>query len=573
MRARGIIGVMAAVLSIGLGFPLWLFFAPAQLGGSTNYALIVGQSMEPKLERGDLALVRAAGGYGVGDVVLYENERLGGGVLHRIVAVKGDRFVLKGDNNDFLDGDEPTADRIAGKLWADVPFAGRIFEWTRAPLHAAILVGLAVLLALGGGATATSRRSRRRRAEAPAPSARRVRAGATRPPLALEPVALGLAAALVAFAALGLLSFGRPLTRDVKVDGAWVERGTFSYEAAATPGAVYPSGRATTGEPVFLKLADRLEVAFTYRIETKEPVAVVGTGSLKAVLGDGLGWTRTFTLQAPTRFSGAKTTLRGTIDLKRLHVLAARVETATGATIDSFTLSVEPRVQLEGTIGGRPADGAFAPTPLGFRLDVIRLALDAAGAADTRFARSRSGTGSRVEPATVSLAGFSLSVEAARTLALGGGAAALAALLAVGLVALRRRGGDEPARIEARFGALLVPVAASHGQHTGRLAELGDMESLVAIAQRYDRLILHQRHEGVHYYVVEDDGVVYRYQAREEGAEQELRLAPDTEAATPGRDVVIVYPEQPAEGALIPGGGGRRYGTRRFRRGAGRGDA
>ena len=88
MRARGIIGVMAAVLSIGLGFALWLFFAPAQLGGSTNYSRIVGQSMEPKLVRGDLALVRAAGSYGVGDVVLYESELLGTRVLHRIVAVK-----------------------------------------------------------------------------------------------------------------------------------------------------------------------------------------------------------------------------------------------------------------------------------------------------------------------------------------------------------------------------------------------------------------------------------------------------------------------------------------------------
>ncbi len=564
MKAQRVVGVVAALLSAGLGFALWLFLAPLPLGGSTSYAVIVGQSMEPQLERGDLALVRAAGSYDVGDVVLYDNTRLGADVLHRIVAVKGDRFVLKGDNNNFMDGDEPTADRIRGKLWADVPFAGTAFEWTRTPLNAAILVGAAVLLALGGSATATTRRSRRRRAEAPAPSARRVRAGATRRPLALEPVALGLAVALAVFTALGLLAFGRPTTQNVKVDGAWVERGAFSYAAAATPGAVYPSGRATTGEPVFLKLADRVEFAFAYRIETDEPVAVSGTGSLKAVLGDGLGWTRTVTLQEPARFSDGKTTLRGTLDLKSLQAIAARVKQATGATMDSFTVSVEPRVTLEGTIGGRPVEEqAFAPTPLGFRLDDIRLVLDSAGAEDTSFTRSRPGTGARVEPGSLSLAGFSLRVELARTLALGGGGVVLAALLAVGLVALRRRGDDEPARIETRFGDLLVPVARSHGQHTGRLAELRDMESLVAIAQRYDRLILHQRHEGVHYYVVEDDGVVYRYQAREEGAEQDLRLAPYTEAATAG-GAVVVSPAPAVEGALIPGGGGRRYGVRRF---------
>ena len=82
-----------------------MFFAPAQVGGGTSYAIIVGNSMEPKLHRGDLAVVRKRSTYRAGDVVLYDSRELGSKVLHRIVRVENGRFVLKGDNNSFLDSE------------------------------------------------------------------------------------------------------------------------------------------------------------------------------------------------------------------------------------------------------------------------------------------------------------------------------------------------------------------------------------------------------------------------------------------------------------------------------------
>ena len=62
---------LAALVVAGLA---WWLLAPTQLGGSTGYAVVVGQSMEPEIERGDLVLVRQRGEYGVGDVVLYDNR-------------------------------------------------------------------------------------------------------------------------------------------------------------------------------------------------------------------------------------------------------------------------------------------------------------------------------------------------------------------------------------------------------------------------------------------------------------------------------------------------------------------
>ena len=107
--------------------------------------------MEPDLHRGDLAVVREQSIYRPGDVVLYDSRELGSKVLHRIVRVENGRFVLKGDNNSFLDPERVTEDQIVGSLWTSAPAVGRVSEWLRVPLHSALLVGFVTLIALGGG--------------------------------------------------------------------------------------------------------------------------------------------------------------------------------------------------------------------------------------------------------------------------------------------------------------------------------------------------------------------------------------------------------------------------------------
>src|SRR5207237_543966 len=80
----------------------WLLW-PATLGGSTTYVVTHGISMEPRFSTGDLALLRSAGSYDVGDVIAYPSPTLGTVVMHRIVARDGDAFVPEGDNNSRQD--------------------------------------------------------------------------------------------------------------------------------------------------------------------------------------------------------------------------------------------------------------------------------------------------------------------------------------------------------------------------------------------------------------------------------------------------------------------------------------
>jgi signal peptidase I len=140
--------VFAVVLLLGA----WLLLAPGQLGGATRYAVVEGASMEPGLSKGDLVLVRAGTTPAVGDVVLYRDPTLGVRVLHRVIRVDGDRLVLKGDANDFVDDARPRSTDVVGSYWFAVPRAGAALSWMQAPPHAALLAFLLTLVAFSGGA-------------------------------------------------------------------------------------------------------------------------------------------------------------------------------------------------------------------------------------------------------------------------------------------------------------------------------------------------------------------------------------------------------------------------------------
>jgi hypothetical protein len=104
------------------------------------------------------------------------------------------------------------------------------------------------------------------------------------------------------------------------------------------------------------------------------------------------------------------------------------------------------------------------------------------------------------------------------------GALVAAALLALGLV--REREGDEPAQIASRHGAWLVDVAP-RPRADASILDVTSMEGLVRLAERYERMILHEFFEGAHSYLVEEDGVVYRYRT----------VTPEAAIASPLRSV------------------------------------
>lgn len=138
----------------------WMGLLPQQLGGRMSYVITDGSSMLPRYHTGDLVLVREQPTYHVGEVAAFHNHQLHVIVLHRIVAIRGDRFVFKGDNNNFDTSYEPTRTQIVGAEWLHLPGAGRVVLDLRDPAVAAVLLG--VLWLFSFSPAARSRRQRRR---------------------------------------------------------------------------------------------------------------------------------------------------------------------------------------------------------------------------------------------------------------------------------------------------------------------------------------------------------------------------------------------------------------------------
>ena len=116
-RATGSVLLLAALVL------LWMTAAPATMGGPLSVVTIQGSSMEPTLFSGDLVLLRRAADYQVGEAVAFRSDMAGAVVLHRIVAEEAStgRYVLIGDNNDFLDRYRPLPEEVVGRMVLRIP--------------------------------------------------------------------------------------------------------------------------------------------------------------------------------------------------------------------------------------------------------------------------------------------------------------------------------------------------------------------------------------------------------------------------------------------------------------------
>lgn len=531
------------LVSIGLGLIvlgcLWFFFAPATLGGSSNYVVTDGISMEPRFHTGDLVVVRSQSSYHVGEIVAYHSKMFHTVVLHRIIARDGARYVFKGDNNNFIDFEHPAASQLVGALWLHLPGVGGDLHSLRSPALVAMLLVLGTML-LGGAAFTKRRRRRRRQRRAergttPNPGKHLLR-GSSEHVVGVLAVGLILLLPLVL---LALLAFTRPTTARVPFSVPYQQSGTFSYSADAAPGPAYSDNHAVTGDPLFTHLVKTVDLSFDYLFHAAAKHSLTGKAWLDATVASSSGWHTTLSLGGPTYFRGDHARVTGTLDLAALLALMHTVASAT-AVNGSYTLAVVPHVSTAGSFGQLPVHTTFAPR---IQFSLGELEMQAVVPADgssaggqpaaSPFAPSIAGsaTGRHSQPLLLSLKVVQMSVASARRIALGAIALLVLALLAtVAFVRPRRR--NESAAIMARYGYLIVPVA-----HVGQLPgapviDVADMESLVRIAEHYDRSILHEQTDGGEAFWVTDESGQFRYAVGAPGQAQardgvHVPVAPD----------------------------------------------
>ena len=138
-RRRRIVGALTWLLAIALAAGWFFYLRPASMGGPAGYVIVSGESMEPMMHTGDLAVVHRRGSYKVGDVVAYRipKQDVGGGmlVIHRITGGDAESgFVLQGDNRETQDMWRPRAADVVGSLQWHVPHVGTVLFLLRTPL-------------------------------------------------------------------------------------------------------------------------------------------------------------------------------------------------------------------------------------------------------------------------------------------------------------------------------------------------------------------------------------------------------------------------------------------------------
>jgi signal peptidase I len=512
MPKQSLTRTLAAVATVLVLGAAWFVLAPPQIGGNTRLVVTSGSSMAPKIHQGDLALVRRGGDPAVGDVILYHSHELHRSVLHRIVALDGNAFVMKGDNNDFRDAEHPTAGQVQGKLWIVVPGAGRVAAWLHQPANFAIILFLLVFGSLAGGREI----SRRRHGPAQRPLL------PEKPSTPREPSDTVVAAArgafvpagigLVLFSLLAFFAWSAPDVRESTRPGGYSHTGVFSYAAAVPRSTVYPTGHVATGDAAFVKLVRRLNVSFAYRLDSSLPSDVRGGIGLDARITDGTGWSRVVPITRVKPFDGPVARVDGVLDLNRFEAMGARLRDLTGSGTTTFTIALLPRVDVAGYAGSSVVNRVFAPE-LKFNLDAVALRLDAAGETPAELTPRLEGTTTVSQPSLLDLGPVSLPVSQTRVFAgLGIGATLL---LLLGAAALLARSGarSEDERIKARYGSRIV--RASTAIPDGRwISDVEDVDALVRIAQHYDRVILQTDDGNATTFLVDDGVTVYRFRAQ-----------------------------------------------------------
>lgn len=112
--------------------------------GYSNLKIISG-SMEPKIQIGDMIIIKKSNTYEVNDIVTYREEDYF--VTHRIVEIDENGITTKGDNNNKVDNDTITNEDIVGKVVLIIPGLGNIISTFNNPLVLVIIfiVGVVVV--------------------------------------------------------------------------------------------------------------------------------------------------------------------------------------------------------------------------------------------------------------------------------------------------------------------------------------------------------------------------------------------------------------------------------------------
>jgi signal peptidase I len=492
--------IMVTLLSLFLSFIGWMTLAPTQLGGSVTYVIVDGNSMEPGFHLGDLVLVRTEPSYQVGDAVTYQNKEMGKFVFHRIIKTDLDRFILKGDNNSWLDSYHPTQNEIVGKLWVHIPKLGKAIGWVRLPIN------LAMTMVLLGGVLMAEKKIQ------PNQHGKKNKKPSGKPVGWFEMVLYMLGFLTLVFLALAIFSFSRPITRTA--DDIKYEQTGIYYYSATSPVGIFDTELIHSGDPIFTKLTCSIIIGFSYNI-TGSLQEVSGTQQLTArIVDEQSGWQRTIPLTPATTFNGTSYSTTAPIDLCQFQALVKTMGEETGFRPNT-TLTITSQMAVTAKADGQNVYDSF-DSNLIFQFDDVHFYLVNDGETDPlQSSKNSLVANSNTQANTFKFLGFEFNLLSIRILGMGGLILSFLSLLILGWYFMNITQRNPETLIRIKYGALLMDVYDRGFENISSVIEVTSMDDLAKLAERQNAMIMHMTRDLVDYYFVQNNGATYRYVSSE----------------------------------------------------------
>ncbi len=137
------------ILSIFIGTSIYalnarrIFHNAMPMPFGIGSSVVLSGSMEPTLSVNDLVFVHAQDNYEIGDVVVYQSGH--SLVIHRIVEMRDDGYITKGDANNTDDG-WISPEAVKGRMVFHIPFVGAAIRFLQTLPGALLVVALAAFL-------------------------------------------------------------------------------------------------------------------------------------------------------------------------------------------------------------------------------------------------------------------------------------------------------------------------------------------------------------------------------------------------------------------------------------------
>ncbi|MEP7134240.1 MAG: signal peptidase I [Chloroflexota bacterium] len=522
---------------------IWLIFAPLQAGGQAAYIVVIGKSMEPKFHRGDLVIVQRATNYIVGDIVAYKNAQLNSNVIHRIIDMQINRFVLKGDNNSWVDTYQPSKAEVIGKLWIHIPGGGLVLQRIRTPLNMALIAGALagfLMVSMFNEKTKGNKRMNNQSlrewfsrlkgkavfASALHPTTDSHQTAASNPKLSLArensiqltgtvTETLLFLLGVVTFAALilGIISFTRPTTISTPNDVVYQNIGLFSY-SASVPAGVYDANTLQTGEPIFPNLTCSTQLNFHYALIGDSLSNITGSYQIIAqIIEPQSGWQRTITLSPETAFTGSSFDANTKLNFCDAIKLTNALEEQTDFHPTQYTLLITPDITVSGKISGHDLQNASYQPQLTFRYDRFNFSVVKADPATNPFNQTQAGfiRENLQISNTLSLFGWHPTIMTLRVVALIGLLLSGIGiwLLANSIQAVTSKNPESA--IQLRYGSILIETHNTDTNSSSHIVDVQSINDLAKLAERYNTVLLHESTNDNHAYFANTAGTTYRY--------------------------------------------------------------